>query len=469
MIAVADHKKVDQLTWALDVKGVRPDFGWWLRRARPEWRWDYPHFVRMQEVLNRVTAGELARVVFSVSIRHGKSEHNTISYPVYGLERDASKRVLVVSHSERQAHKFSRQMRRLAISRGIEMGERNTAGEWETAQHGGVIALGAGAGTASLSADLIVVDDPIGKREHAESDARREGLWDWLTNDVLSRVEPHTAVIFTMSRWHTDDVAGRILNGRAGDWHVVDLPGEAEGNDALGRKPGEPLWPEFRDREWLEEKRAELGSYGFASLIQGRPRPREGGMFKWDWWQEVDIAPQNGAYVRYWDTAGTAATGDNDPDYTAGALVCRMTDGRTCIVDIQRFRDSLAVRDARMEMIAKQDLQRYGRRVVWWIETESGIGGAERTAQLIRRLQNTGLTVRADARPSKNKVLRAEPLASKAEAGNVLLGPGDWRNDFRLEAADFPGGKHDDQIDAVAGADAKLASRAAVNVTTVRQ
>lgn len=469
MVDLALAKEVDDLTWAMDRNGMMPDFGWWLKKARPEWRWDYRHFVTMQEPLDQVTAGELRRVVFSVAIRHGKSEHNTVSYPVYRLERDQSTRVLVVSHSERQAHKFSRQMRRLAQSRGISMGDRDTAGEWETSNGGGVIALGAGAGTASLSADLIVVDDPIGKREHAESETRRDGLWDWLTNDVLSRVEPDTGVIFTMSRWHTDDVAGRLLEGRAGEWHVVDLPGEAEEDDPLGREPGVALWEELRDAKWLAEKRVELGAYGFASLIQGRPRPREGGMFKWDWWQEIDTVPSVGRFVRYWDTAGTDTTGDNDPDYTAGALLCRMPDKRTCIVDITRFRDSVATRDARMEQIARQDLQTYHGRVMWWIETESGIGGADRTRDLIRRLQNTGLTVKADPRPSKNKVLRAEPVASKAEAGNMVLGPGEWRNDFRLEAADFPGGRHDDQIDAVAGADSKLAVQGHARVGTLRQ
>lgn len=469
MVDLATARDIDALTWEMDRRGMMPDFGWWLKKARSEWRWDYPHFVTMQKALDRVTAGELKRVVFSVAIRHGKSESNTISYPVYRLERDQSTRVLVVSHSERQAHKFSRQMRRLAQNRGIKMGERDTAGEWETGCGGGVIALGAGAGTASLSADLIVVDDPIGKREHAESEARREGLWDWLTNDVLSRVEPETGVIFTMSRWHTDDVAGRILEGRAGDWHVVDLPGAAEEDDALDRQPGEALWPEFRNDEWLEQKRVELGSYGFASLIQGRPRPREGGMFKWDWWQEIDVPPATGQFIRYWDTAGTADTGDNDPDYTAGALLTRLPDGRTAIIDIARFRESVATRDAKMQQIAMHDRAKYGGRVKWWIETESGVGGTERTVQLIRRIQNAGVVCKADPRPNVNKVLRAEPLASKAEAGNIVLCPGEWRNEFRLEAADFPGGRHDDQIDAVAGADAKLAVRTSAVVTTLRQ
>lgn len=469
MVDLATAREIDDLTWEMDRRGMMPDFGWWLKKARSEWRWDYPHFRVMQDTLDRVTSGELTRVIFSVSIRHGKSEHNTISYPTYLLERDPTTPMLLLSHSERQALKFSRKVRRLVGERGIKIGTPDNAGEWETTDGGGLIALGVGAGIASMNARYVFIDDPIGKREHAESETRRDALFDYLSNDVLARAQPDTAVLFTMSRWHVDDVAGRLIDGRLGDWHIVDLPGEAEENDPLGREQGEPLWPEILDAKWLEQKRVELGSYGFASLIQGRPRPREGGMFKWDWWQEIDVPPATGQFIRYWDTAGTADTGDNDPDYTAGALLTRLPDGRTAIIDIARFRESVATRDARLEQIARQDRAKYGGRVKWWLETESGVGGTERTHQLIRRIQNTGVVCKADPRPNVNKVLRAEPLASKAEAGNIVLCPGEWRNEFRLEAADFPGGRHDDQIDAVAGADAKLAVRTSAVVTTLRQ
>jgi predicted phage terminase large subunit-like protein len=421
----------------------------------------------MQQTLDAVTSGEVDRVVFQVPIRHGKSEHNTISYPVYRLEKDPSERVLVISHKDGQALKFSRQIRRLARARGVEMSsERDAAGEWETSAGGGVTALGLGAGTASLNAGLIVIDDPIGKRADAESEAMREAAWDALTNDVLARASPGTSAVLTMSRWHMDDVVGRILDGRAGCWRIVDLPGLAEDDDPLGRAPGEPLWDRL-GREFMDQKLAELGSYGFASLIQGRPSPRGGGMFRWDWWGLIVGVPAVGPMVRYWDLAGTDVTGSNDPDYTAGALACRMIDGRTAIVDVDRFRLSVAARDARILQVARSDMETYGGRVTWWFEAEVGIAGTERTGSLVRRVQNVGLACHTE-RPTGKKEIRAEPLASKAEAGNVVLCPGGWRDDFRLEAAQFPTGSHDDQVDAAVGADAKLSVPApAVRFSTV--
>lgn len=437
-------------------------FGAWMAEARLEHEWTARHFVAMQRLLDQVTAGTVRRVYFQIPIRHGKTEHNTIGYGACRLEQNPKCRILVCSYNERRAQKFSREIRKLARKRGVVLStERDAAGEWETAQGGGVQAVGAGAGVASVNADLILIDDPIGSRDDAESQAKRDQVWDWLTNDILARCEPTTAVVMTMSRWHQDDPAGRLLDQQRARWTVLDLPADAEEDDALGREPGDPLWPEMRGEDWLDEKYEELGAYGFASLLQGRPRPREGGMFKWDWWLLTDAVPALGQLVRYWDLAGTEPKGGrHDPDYSAGALACRMLDLRTAIVDVARFRKSIHGRDAELARIAREDLAKYGGRVRWWIETEAGIAGAERTAELVRVLQSIGLAVYTE-HPTGNKVLRAEPLASMAEVGNVLLCPGEWRDPFRAEAADFPNGKHDDQIDAAAGAVAKLSAPAA--------
>lgn len=438
---------------------VGDKFGEWIAAARPEFRWDYPHFRAMQQKLDLVTKGEILRVYFSIPIRHGKTEHNTIAYAAYRLERDPTTRILIGSYNQRRANKFSRQIKRMYESRGGQVSPAlSGAEEWETTQGGGVLAVGAGAGVASVNADLIIIDDPIGSRDDAESPARRDQVWDWLTSDILARCEPHTAVILTMSRWHSDDPAGRLMATQGSRWTVVDLPARAEEDDPLGRAVGEPLWPEVRGDQWLEDKLAELLPYGFASLLQGRPRPRDGGMIKWAWWQRIPEAPKSGRMVRYWDLAGTRKKADkrtHDPDYTAGALLCRMDNDQTAIADVTRFRLSVHERDEKLLEVARLDLMRYKGRVTWWIETEAGIMGEERTALLVRRLQAVGLTVYTE-HPSGSKVSRAEPIASAAQAGNLVLCPGEWNEAWMSEAADFPTGSHDDQVDAVSGAYAKL-------------
>ncbi len=450
------------------VSTVTDSYGEWLAVARPALngqpvQWTAPHFLAMQAALDRVTAGTLRRWYCSIPIRHAKTEHNTIGYGAYRLERNPATRILLTSHNAGKALKFSRELKRLAESRGVEVRrDVNAAGEWETTGGGRVVAIGAGAGSAGENADLIIVDDPIGSREEAESAAERERAWDWLTNDILSRTEPHTAVLLTMSRWHDDDVAGRLLDRFGAHWEVLDLPGLAEENDPLGRAVGEPLWPEHRGIEWHEEKQRELLDYGYASLIQGRPRPREGGMFKWDWWQKIEAIPATGQMIRYWDLAGTKPKGHgHDPDYTAGALLCRTPDKRAVIANVNRFRVEVAARDALIEQQARRDREVFGPRVIYWFERQAGISGSEATDALIRRVQSCGVAAYAES-VTGSKPERATPLASAAMAGNVLLAPDDraipWHDAFRLEAADFPNGSHDDQVDAVAGAFNKLAA-----------
>lgn len=455
-------QEAEEVAWEMERRGlIAPDFGRWMARCRPEFDWSARHFKVMQATLDRVTAGELKRVIFQIPIRHGKTEHNTYGFAAYHFAKKPRFRGLLGSYNQRQADKFSREIRKLVRKNGVPLSkERDAASEWETEAGGEFRAVGAGAGVASVNADGILIDDPIGSRDDAESLAKRSQVFDWITNDLLARAEPHTWVILTMSRWHQDDPIARLLDQQADRWHVVDLPALAEEGDPLGRAEDEPLWPELRDRAWLAEKKVELGTYGFAALLQGRPRPRDGGMFMWDWWQLLPEAPVCPRYLRYWDLAGTRPDkGKNDPDFSAGTLVGRMEDKRTAIIHQAAFRKSIAERDAELERIAREDKKRYGNQVEWWFETEAGIGGKDRTATIKRRLHALGLKV-SDEPATGSKELRAEPLASAAEAGNVVLGPDDpekpWRDTFRLEAGDFPNSKYDDRVDSTAGAYNKL-------------
>lgn len=468
-------RELEALTFEMERRRlIRPDFGAWLELQRPEYRWDAPHFRLLQDRLDGVTIGDIDRALFQVAGRHGKTETVT-SYAAYRLDLDPSTRILIDTYSQPQARKLSRQIRRLARGAGVELStERDSADEWETTAGGGVRAVGGQAGTASINADLIIIDDPIGSRAEAESAAHRERVWDHITTDILARCEPHTAVVFSMPRWHKDDPAGRAQDRQAGRWHVVDLPGRslAEG-DMLDRPEGAVLWEAERGPAWHDKMRVDLGAFGYASFIQCRPTPRGGGAFEWDWWHILSSVPHCVRLVRYWDLAGTRPeAGKNEPDYTVGTLAGEMTDGRTALLHQAAFRLSVAARDARMEAIARSDREAYGQNVVVWFEKDTGIGGRDRTAALTRRLQGTGLTVHNEP-ATGSKPLRAEPLQSAAEAQNVVLGPDDpgepWHDAFRLEAAEFPEGAFDDRVDSAAGAYNKitLSEPGAVTFTSI--
>jgi predicted phage terminase large subunit-like protein len=434
----------------------------YCRRVTPTWDWEAAHIGLFASYLDRLRRREITRLAVELPIRHSKSETGTVRFPAQWITEEPATRVLIGSHSALLAQKFSRQARRLVRAAGVGISaEKDTAAEWETAAGGGLRAVGAGAGSAGMGADVVIIDDPFGSRGDAESEAGREAVWDWVTNDMLSRLEPNGVAVVTHSRWHSDDVIGRIRSGQLGDgWVILTLPAEAYDDgtpDPLGRAPGEALWPARWPREALNQRRTELGEYAYASLYQQRPQPRSGGMFPWAKWVELDAVPViPSRVVRYWDLAGTEPRGAaHDPDYTVGALEGVMSDQRIAILDVARFRVASAERLARMVQVAQADRAKYGSRVTWWIERPTGMTGEEQKQALSRALMHTGIAVQFEP-ASGDKTLRAEPLSAAQGAGNVCLAPGDWRDAFRTEAADFPRGKHDDQVDAAVGAFAKL-------------
>lgn len=464
----ADVAELEAVTWELERRGlVAPDFGSWQSNHRPGFDWSPAHFGLIHSHLDQVTAGDLRRLILEVAIRHGKTE-SVVGYAAYRIHKDPGTRVLLGTYSRDQAHKLSRRIRRIVRKLGVSMSpEADAVGEWETAEGGGVRAVGAGSGVASVNADLIIIDDPIGKREEAESEAHREAVWLWITTDILARAEPHTSVVFSMPRWHADDPIGRMKSRQEGRWTVVRLPGVAEDEDMLGRKPGELLWPSLRPQTWMDEMRVDLGSYGFASAMQCRPVPREGGMFKWAWLERegfsafVDAVPASvKARVRYWDTAGTEDAGD----YTAGVRVSRGEDGLFYIEHAARGQWAPGRRDSHICETAESDVQMDGPYEIG-LEEEAGVGGKDRTRAIVGKL--AGFRVFAE-RPTGPKEARADPVAGQMEVGNVRIVRGDWNHDFVEELLAFPNGTHDDQVDALSGAFKRAAAVRKVGVQTVR-
>src|SRR5262249_50256619 len=146
------------------------------------------------------------------------------------------------------ANKFSRDARKIARGRGIVGGGVCKQDEWEIKGGGSYRAAGVGGGVTGRGADLLIIDDPGRSRDDANSEAFRERVWDWYTNDMRTRLEPGGAIILIQTRWHEDALAGRILKSADGpNWTVVSLPAEAEEDDPLGREVGAALCPERFD------------------------------------------------------------------------------------------------------------------------------------------------------------------------------------------------------------------------------
>lgn len=228
----------------------------WLKKYSPHLDWDLPHLQYMRrefdDIANRTKA--LKSMKF-MPPQHGKSTQNTIHFAAFYLYKQPMANIVVAANTQDLANKFSRRIRSLASRCVVLSKERKAASEWETELEGSITCGGIGIGT-SLPIDLLVVDDPIKTAEQARSKTYREGLWEWWQYSIAPRIKSKTSIIFTMTPWHEDDLAARILENEVDEWGVVRLPALCEeNNDPLGRKIGDALWPAEFSAERLNKIR----------------------------------------------------------------------------------------------------------------------------------------------------------------------------------------------------------------------
>jgi predicted phage terminase large subunit-like protein len=434
-----------QLTRVL--AGVNPSFTGWKREVSPTFRWDWPHLMHLDGELERVLSGECRRLLVTMPPRHGKSEDVTVRLPAYVLSYAPWFRFIVGAYNATLAQHFSRKIRRVADAAGVRLSEdRNAVEQWETTAEGGVRAAGVGGGVTGHGANGILIDDPIKSRKEAESVTYRNKLWDWFRDDIWTRQEPGAFVIVTLTRWHEDDLAGRILASEdAAEWEVLNLPALAEPNDPLGRPVGAALCPERYDETALLSLKRVLGEYSFSALFQGNPTPKASKLLARHCVEIVDALPAGAKSCRGWDKASTQGGGD----YTAGVKIARA--GETYYV-VDAVREQLAP-DARRRLM-KSTAALDGPSCRIRVEQEPGASGKEGAEITVRDLAGYPVNV---APSTEDKVTRALSLSAQWLAGNVKVIRGPWNDAFLTECDAFPRGKHDDQVDAAAIAFNELA------------
>ncbi|NTU85399.1 MAG: phage terminase large subunit, partial [Chloroflexales bacterium] len=415
-------------------------FSAWLPQVTPAYTWDWPHLEYIQAHLAQVTSGEIRKLMIFIPPRHGKSECTTIRYPIYRMERDPTTRVILGCYNTDLANKFSRDSRRLARERGLcGPGLKNTEAEWEIRGSGGLRTAAVGAAPTGRGGDLIIIDDPVRSREDAESEAYRNKTWDWYTNDMYTRLEPGGTMIIILTRWHEDDLAGRILNSEDGpNWTVCSLPAEAEADDPLGREVGQALCPERYDEVALAEIRGVMG-IDYYALYQQRPVSDEGGLYKRDWftYQKPPLNARGELAFEYliqaWDTA-SSKLGDWSACVTAG-----VHENKVYVLDV--FRERLETPDLKREV--ERLAAAWSPRVILIEDASSGIA----IQQMLRR--ETRLPIVAVPPHKGGKLAHARANAPYFESGRVAFCPGPYLPALERELLAFPAGANDDQVDAI--------------------
>lgn len=419
------------------------------------------HHEKICKALERVYRGDCKRLIINIPPRHSKTELAVVNFTAWALGKSPDANFLHVSYSATIALDNSKKTRRLVHSDAFEsvfgeLADRGNASSerWRTISGGEFYATGAGGAITGFAAGkmgtgfggAIIVDDPH-KANEANSDVRRKGVIEWFKNTLYSRRNsPDTPIIIIMQRLHEEDLSGWLLNGGMGDkWEHLCIPAVNEREEAL--------WPSMMPIDDLNEIK-KSAPYVFAGQYMQTPAPAGGGEFKREWFPVIDAIPAGTRFARGWDLAATQGAGD----WTVGAKVGVMPDGRFVVADILRGRES----QLGVERMIKSAAQADGAAVQISLPQDPGAAGKNWAASMVRML--AGYRVRATLEAG-DKVTRSKILRSQAEAGNVLVLRGRWNADFFSELEMFPVGKHDDQIDATVRAFSEVARRDSIGAS----
>jgi predicted phage terminase large subunit-like protein len=448
------------VAWAED-ECARQSLGDYAQQVSADTYEQPAHVKVLIEHLEAVERREIRRLMVNMPPRGSKSMHCSRLLPSWWLGRHPSDGVILASYGDTLAVDNGRSVRDLLMHRRYPFAtamraDAKAAGRWYTNQGGGLVAVGRGAGITGwmLPGNLLVPDDLIKDRQEAESEVIRESAWTWWQEVFMTRLARDGAVVFPSTRWHEDDVSGRILNSPgAADWTVLSFPYLAEPGDPLGRAVGDPL----TTYGYVPSVEAgEISAYGFSALYQQRPTPAGGGVFKAEWMQRRYCVGHGGAscpkaaaplaesYPR-WRTAQTVDIGGKQGvGHDPSAIATWGYDGISLYV-LDYWSSQAEYADVKPKVAAK------------WHEWRGFKGGrphlvhiedATWAQPLISDLnRETGVLVAA-VTPWGSKWVRADAAAPVFQAGRVVLPcQAPWLDGWIHEHLSFPNALHDEAVD----------------------
>lgn len=425
------------------------------------------HHELIADHLMAVERGEIKRLMIFMPPRHGKSQLASELFPAWYLGRNPNRRVMGTSYGDRLAQRFSRRVRNQIMGAhypfpGVEIaGDKAAVAAWDIEAHtGGYWAAGVGSAVTGEGAHLLIIDDPVKNRAQADSPTYRDRVWDWYQNDAYTRLMPGAAVVVIQTRWHEDDLSGRLLDAQehGGDeWTVLSLPARAEdADDPLGRATGAALWPEWYDEEDLSRIEANVGPRGWDALYQQRPSALEGSVFLREWmggagrsFDDMDqLVRDVGVPRRLIQVVDSAFKEGVGRSYSVVATWADF-DGRYLLLDL--WRDRVEYPDL-IEAIKNAWVKWGNYRPVVYIEDKASGQSALQTLRRERVLlggRPTTIPVKAWLPPThSSKESRADAVTPAFREGEVWLPrAATWLADWIEEHVTFPTGAHDDQVD----------------------
>jgi len=421
----------------------------------PTWQ-PAAHLLRLCEALEAVERGKIRRLMVFMPPRHGKSEVCSKKFPSWYLGRNPRKEIILCSYAADLAYDFSQLARDTLREHGPDLWKvkvsstRSAMTRWGLQRtRGGCVAAGVGGPITGRGAHLGIIDDPFKNDEEASSATYRDKVWKWYQSTFRTRLAPGGAIVLVMTRWHEDDLAGRLIKEmRAGgeQWVILNMPALAEENDPLGRAVGEPLWPEHGfDKPWAVSLKRTLGTYFWEALYQQHPSTPEGEILKRAWWKYYRVLPYDIQYViQSWDMTFKDTDGT---DFVVGQ-VWGLRGADKYLLDQVRARMDFPTTIEAVKALTRKWPQSMA------IYIEDKANGPAVISTLRGKIHGI-----IPVEPMGSKIARVAAVSPQVEAGNVFLPDPNiapWVQDFVEECAKFPKGAHDDQVDSMSQALLKM-------------
>ena len=422
-----------------------------------------------EELMNIVLDDETKdRLCVTQPPRTAKSSTITLSFPFWLILMNPELNILIVNYNDKLANRFGTRLRQLFIdneellaSRDIYLSKAEHAKasfRFENAQGkllGSINLVGVGGTITGTDVDVAICDDLI-KGFKDTSAKLLDDLYEWFKEIIIPRLEPHSKLFVLGTRWHTQDIIGRLKENHPEKYRFIELKALNE--------DGSCIWPNKYTPEFFEERRNEVGDRIFEAQYQGQPLDETGDFFDLDWVifeEDFDYDnPLITGKVRSWDLAYSSEEPGKDNDYTASCKMFRLLDDTYYVTDVTmgRYGDDLL---KRLVTTAKIDTPNF--RIL--IETGTKGGAAKELYNQYKKHFKGYMTQQSE--PIGSKVDRAQGFKQALMQGKIRFVLDDNQRELLLkQLKGFPLAAHDDLIDALSYAYSELSKNTGAGVKT---